>query len=109
MIEKQTEKDLNTTLYANFDDYKDQFDYLAFKHPFAHTFLFVLLNNMDSNNIFKLQEKELIDEFNIPKQAIHKSLNILEELGFIEKIKNDNTNIYHINENLFKKVKGPTK
>jgi hypothetical protein len=109
MTEKQKEQNSNTTLYANFDDYKDQFDYLAFKHPFAHTFLFVLLNNMDSNNIFKLQEKELIDEFNIPKQAIHKSLNILEELGFIEKIKNDNPNIYHINENLFKKVKGPTK
>ena len=109
MTEKQKEQNSNTTLYVNFDDYKNQFDYLAFKHPFAHTFLFVLLNNMDSNNIFKLQEKELIDEFNIPKQTIHKSLNILEELGFIEKIKNDNPNIYHINENLFKKVKGPTK
>lgn len=109
MTEKQTEKDSNTTLYANFNDYKDQFDYLAFKHPFAHTFLFILLNNMDSNNIFKLQEKKLIDKFNIPKQAIHKSLNILEELGYIEKIENDNPNVYHVNEKVFKKVKGPTK
>ena len=68
MTEKQTEKDSNTTLYANFNDYKDQFDYLAFKHPFAHTFLFILLNNMDSNNIFKLQEKNSLTSLIYPNK-----------------------------------------
>lgn len=106
MTEKQKEKDSNTTLYANFDDYEDQFTYLAFKYPFAHTFLFILVDNMNLNNDFNLKEKELIEHFGIKEQIIHESLNILEELGYIEKIENDNSNIYHVNEKVFKKVKG---
>lgn len=65
---------------------------------------------MDLNNIYELSKsKEIFEKVGASEQTIYTNLHVLENLGFIEKIKNDNPNIYHINKNLFKKVKGPTK
>ena len=110
MTEKQTEKKSDIKSYINLDEYRDQLLNLSFKYPTAHGLLFFLAKNMDLNNIYELSKsKEIFEKVGASEQTIYTNLHVLENLGFIEKIKNDNPNIYHINENLFKKVKGPTK
>ena len=64
---------------------------------------------MDENNISKATQKEMIYYFKRSRQTISNALKDLEELSFIEKSKYGTFNVYHINENIFRKVKGQKK
>lgn len=104
MTEKQ-----NLNLAINFNDYSEKLFYLSFKYPKAHAVLWFLINDMDENNISKATQKEMIDHFKRSRQTISNALRDLEELNFIEKSKYGTFNVYHINENIFRKIKEPKK
>ena len=105
MTEKQ---DLN--LAINFDDYSGELFNLSLNYPpIATAVLFFLANDMDENNISKATQKDMMDYFKKSRQTISGALMNLEELGFIEKSKYSTFNVYHINKNIFRKVKGPKK
>lgn len=106
MIEKQNEY---KTLAINTDDYATELMSLSLHHRTANGILFFLINDMDQNNISKISQKEIMEYFGKSRQTISKAINELENLGFIEILKYGTSNIYKINDQVFKKVKGPTK
>lgn len=105
MTEKQ-----NLNLAINFDDYSGELFNLSLNYPpIATAILFFLANDMGEDNISKATQKDMMDYFNRSRQTISDALRNLEELDFIEKSKYGTFNVYHINENIFKKIKGSKK
>lgn len=90
----------NTNFVMMYREHMPEVRWLMKKSGIASSILNFIIEHMDNKNTLSCSYQVFMDYFEVSKDTIRRSINLLKENGFIDILKSGTSNVYIVNQDI---------